>query len=127
MLVKTLALEWGSLGVRVMSIWPGPIEGTEGMERLAADPEMRKKIEARLPLGRYGTKDEVAQLALFLASPSRSHFLRLKSANRLHRHAFSQYLRKQCHVLGVTVLSHEAWAWQTSCRLTFSKGLPKCV
>lgn len=70
MLVKTLALEWGSLGVRVMSIWPGPIEGTEGMERLAADPEMRKKIEARLPLGRYGTKSEVAQLALFLASPA---------------------------------------------------------
>ena len=62
--------EWGSLGVRVMSIWPGPIEGTEGMERLAADPQMRKKIEGRLPLGRYGTKDEVAQLAIFLASPA---------------------------------------------------------
>ena len=70
MLIKTLALEWGSAGVRVMSIWPGPIEGTEGMERLAADPAVKAKIISALPLGRYGTKDEVAQLAVFLASPA---------------------------------------------------------
>jgi NAD(P)-dependent dehydrogenase (short-subunit alcohol dehydrogenase family) len=68
MLVKTLALEWGGAGVRVMSIWPGPIEGTEGMERLAGDAETRKKVAGALPLQRFGTKEEVAQLALFLAS-----------------------------------------------------------
>ncbi len=68
MLVKTLALEWGPSGVRVMSIWPGPIEGTEGMDRLAGDAASKKAIEGKLPLQRFGSKDEVAQLALFLAS-----------------------------------------------------------
>ena len=70
MLVKTLAMEWGPSGVRVMSIWPGPIDETEGMQRLAGDPEVRKKVEQALPLQRFGTKDDVAQLALFLASPA---------------------------------------------------------
>lgn len=70
MLVKTLAMEWGAAGVRVMSIWPGPIDDTEGMTRLAGDAESKKKVEAMVPLQRFGTKDDVAQLALFLASPA---------------------------------------------------------
>lgn len=70
MLVKTLAMEWGPAGIRVMSIWPGPIDETEGMQRLAGDAETKKKIEGALPLQRFGTKDDVAQLALFLASPA---------------------------------------------------------
>jgi NAD(P)-dependent dehydrogenase (short-subunit alcohol dehydrogenase family) len=70
MLVKTLAMEWGPAGIRVMSIWPGPIDGTEGMERLAGDADSRKKIETALPLQKFGTKDDVAQLAVFLASPA---------------------------------------------------------
>ena len=70
MLMKTLAMEWGPVGVRVMSIWPGPIDETEGMQRLAGDPAVKKKVEQALPLQRFGTKDEVAQLALFLASPA---------------------------------------------------------
>ncbi len=70
MLVKTLAMEWGGAGVRVMSIWPGPIDETEGMQRLAGSPEIRARIEQALPLKRFGTKDEVADLALFLASPA---------------------------------------------------------
>lgn len=73
MLVKTLAMEWGPAGVRVMSIWPGPIDGTEGMDRLAGDADSKKGIEQKLPLQRFGTKDEVAQLALFLASPAASY------------------------------------------------------
>jgi len=70
MLVKTLAMEWGPVGVRVMSIWPGPIDGTEGMERLARDPAVRAKVEQAVPLQKFGSKDDVAQLALFLASPA---------------------------------------------------------
>lgn len=70
MLVKTLAMEWGPAGVRVMSIWPGPIDGTEGMQRLAGDPDVRKRVEATMPLQKFGTTDDVAQLALFLASPA---------------------------------------------------------
>lgn len=70
MLMKTLAMEWGPVGVRCVSIWPGPIDDTEGMQRLAGDPVVKKKVEQLVPLLRFGTKDEVAQLALFLASPA---------------------------------------------------------
>jgi NAD(P)-dependent dehydrogenase (short-subunit alcohol dehydrogenase family) len=73
MLMKTLALEWGPAGVRTLSIWPGPIDGTEGMARLAGDPAVRAKVEQALPLQRLGTTDDVAQLALFLASPAASY------------------------------------------------------
>ncbi len=70
MVTRTLALEWGGLGVRVNSISPGPIDDTEGMARLAPNPETKAKVEQGLPLGRFGTKDDVANLALFLASPA---------------------------------------------------------
>ncbi len=70
MITRTLALEWGGLGVRVNSISPGPIDDTEGMARLAPNPESKAKVEQTMPLGRFGTKDDVANLALFLASPA---------------------------------------------------------
>ena len=73
MLMKTLALEWGPAGVRVNSIWPGPIEETEGMDRLAPTEDARKQITDRIALGRFGKKDEVAQMLLFLASPAASY------------------------------------------------------
>jgi NAD(P)-dependent dehydrogenase (short-subunit alcohol dehydrogenase family) len=73
MLTRTLALEWGGAGVRVNGISPGPIEGTEGMERLTPDLETRARLAAQLPLQRYGTKDDVAQVALFLASDAASY------------------------------------------------------
>lgn len=73
MLTRTLALEWGGAGVRVVSIAPGPIADTEGLERLAPDVALRGKMAAQIPLGRFGTRDDVAQLALFLASPAASY------------------------------------------------------
>lgn len=73
MLVKTLALEWGGVGVRVNSIWPGPIDDTEGMARLAPDAAARAKVSQHVPMGRFGTKDDVAQLALFLGSEAASY------------------------------------------------------
>lgn len=68
MITKTLAIEWGREGVRVNSVSPGPIEGTEGMERLAPTPEAKAKSAAAVPLGRMGTVDDVADVCLFLAS-----------------------------------------------------------
>ncbi|HEU4539407.1 MAG TPA: SDR family oxidoreductase [Polyangiaceae bacterium] len=73
MLTRCLAIEWGAAGVRVNSITPGPIEDTEGMQRLAPTEESRKKAVADVPLGRFGTKDEIAELALFLCTPSASY------------------------------------------------------
>jgi NAD(P)-dependent dehydrogenase (short-subunit alcohol dehydrogenase family) len=69
MLTRVLAIEWGADGIRVNSVVPGPIADTEGMTRLAPTPEMQDVVRRSIPLGRYGTKEEVAQLVLFLASP----------------------------------------------------------
>ena len=68
MMIKTLAVEWGPLGVRVNAIIPGPIADTEGMARLAPTPEAMEKSAKNTPMQRLGTKDEVADLALFLTS-----------------------------------------------------------
>ncbi len=65
---KTLAAEWGPEGVRVNAISPGPIDDTEGMRRLAPTEQMRRRAMEAVPLGRFGTRDEIADLALFLCS-----------------------------------------------------------
>src|SRR5262245_6419204 len=65
---KTLAIEWAAHGVRVNVITPGPIDDTEGMRRLAPTDEHRRLATKAVPLGRFGTKDEIADLALFLCS-----------------------------------------------------------
>ena len=68
MLTKCLALEWGPGGVRVNAISPGPIADTEGMARLASTPEAEERVKSRNPMRRYGTKDEIADMCLFLSS-----------------------------------------------------------
>ncbi|HYM01426.1 MAG TPA: SDR family oxidoreductase [Stellaceae bacterium] len=70
---RVLAMEWGGDGIRVNSIAPGPIEGTEGVARLSGNAAVRASMAKRIPLGRLGTLDDVAQLALFLASPLASY------------------------------------------------------
>ena len=73
MLTKVLALEWGPAGVRVNGVIPGPIEGTEGLARLAPTEVDRAQITASVPLRRYGTPSDVANVCRFLASPLASY------------------------------------------------------
>jgi len=68
MLTRVLAMEWGGAGVRVNAITPGPISGTEGMERLAGTPEAAARVARTVPLGRLGTVEDVAEAVLFLCS-----------------------------------------------------------
>lgn len=68
MITRTLALEWGSAGIRVNSIVPGPIDGTEGMNRLAPDEKIRNMVASSVPLGRLGTPEDIGNACLFLAS-----------------------------------------------------------
>jgi len=67
-LTETLAMEWGPAGIRVNAISPGPIGDTEGMARLAPSKEAEQAFKARLALRDYGSKRDVADAALFLAS-----------------------------------------------------------
>lgn len=71
-LTRSLALEWGSLGIRVNGIAPGPIEGTEGMARLAP-PGHGDELARVVPIGRFGTIEDIANAALFLASDAASY------------------------------------------------------
>jgi NAD(P)-dependent dehydrogenase (short-subunit alcohol dehydrogenase family) len=73
LLTKTLAIEWGPLGLRANCITPGPTAETEGMERLAPTAEAQRRVVETIPLGRYGSKDELADLALFLSSEAASY------------------------------------------------------
>ena len=68
-MMQNLALEWGRHGIRVNSIVPGPIAGTEGMKRLGGIDHERRG-GADVPLGRLGTVEDIAQAALFLCSPA---------------------------------------------------------
>jgi len=71
-LTKTAALEYAKEHVRVNAICPGVI-WTPMVERFtSAGEEVRRALEAMEPVGRFGTAEEVARLALFLASEDSS-------------------------------------------------------
>lgn len=68
MLAKNLALEWGQYGIRVNTVVPGPIEGTEGVKRLT-DEKQKHMLLQSIPLKRLGLPEEIGQVAVFLSSP----------------------------------------------------------
>ncbi len=68
MVTRTLAIEWGPQGIRINSVIPGPIDGTEGMARLAPDEASRETVVRAVPMRRMGTPRDIADACLFLAS-----------------------------------------------------------
>lgn len=72
-LTRTLAMEWGSAGVRVNAIAPGPIADTEGIRRLAPTAAVEKAMLASVPCGRYGNKLDIARAAMWLCSEDASY------------------------------------------------------
>jgi gluconate 5-dehydrogenase len=70
-LTRTVAREWAGYGVRVNAIAPGWIE-TELNEGARQDAGFRDGIRDTIPLGRWGTAEEVAGVARFLASDAAS-------------------------------------------------------
>jgi NAD(P)-dependent dehydrogenase (short-subunit alcohol dehydrogenase family) len=70
-LTHSLAVQVGKHNIRVNALCPGPIE-TEHVRRFFADEAARKVRLDRIPLGRFGRSEDVAELALFLASDAAS-------------------------------------------------------
>ena len=66
-LAKSLALELADRNVRVNAIAPGPI-ATDMTAATRADPERFETLRSAIPLGRFGTAEEIANLAVFLLS-----------------------------------------------------------
>lgn len=68
-LTKAFANDWASKGVNVNALAPG-FYVTELTEAIEKDPERSKSITARTPAGRWGTPEDIAGAAVFLASPA---------------------------------------------------------
>jgi len=66
-LTKALANEWASKGVNVNAIAPGYM-ATDNTSALRADAQRSRQILERIPAGRWGTPQDVAGAAVFLAS-----------------------------------------------------------
>jgi NAD(P)-dependent dehydrogenase (short-subunit alcohol dehydrogenase family) len=67
-MTRSLAVEWGHAGIRLNAVAPGPIPTEGAWARLMAFPEAEKNTLERIPLGRLGTPEELANLATFLLS-----------------------------------------------------------
>ena len=80
-MTKLIAKEHGPDGIRCVGVCPGPIDTQMAVanRRLVADlagvtdDEASEMLVSEVPLGRWGTADEVAQLVVFLASPAASY------------------------------------------------------
>jgi len=71
-LTKVMALALADKGIRVNGIGPGSI-ATELAQAVLNDPEKRRGALCRTPMGRFGEPDEVAKIAVFLASDDSSY------------------------------------------------------
>ena len=68
-LTKLMANEWAPHGLNVNAIAPGYIK-TANTEALRADVVRERAIRDRIPAGRWGSPDDIAQTAVFLAAPA---------------------------------------------------------
>ncbi len=71
-LTKVMALSLAPYGIRVNAIGPGSIM-TDILKTIATDKEAKRKILSRTPIGRIGDVDEIASIAVFLASSDASY------------------------------------------------------
>ena len=65
---RSLAVEWGNRGIRMNAIAPGPVPTEGAFSRLLPRPELEQLAKQRNPMGRFGTVEELSNLAAFLVS-----------------------------------------------------------
>jgi NAD(P)-dependent dehydrogenase (short-subunit alcohol dehydrogenase family) len=71
-LTRSLAVQFAPKGIRTNAILPGPVETPLMMDWLLKDEAAKKLRLARNPTGRFGKSDEIASLAVYLASDESS-------------------------------------------------------
>ena len=71
-LTRELARQWAPKGIRVNSISPG-VFPTPMNAPMMGNPEREEQIRQRIPLGRFGTSEDIIGVALFLASPAAAY------------------------------------------------------
>jgi NAD(P)-dependent dehydrogenase (short-subunit alcohol dehydrogenase family) len=72
-LTRSLAVEWGNRGIRMNAIAPGPIPTQGAFSRVLPRPELETLALDRNPLHRFGTVEELANLAAFLVCDGSSY------------------------------------------------------
>ncbi|MEU6646301.1 SDR family oxidoreductase [Saccharomonospora sp. NPDC046836] len=69
-LMRTLAVEWGDRNILCNSIAPGAIGDTEGAKRIHEDAGRTDHELSRVPVGRFGSRHDIATAVAYLASPA---------------------------------------------------------
>jgi NAD(P)-dependent dehydrogenase (short-subunit alcohol dehydrogenase family) len=72
-LTRSLAVEWGNRGIRMNAIAPGPIPTQGAFSRVLPLPQLEPLALDRNPMHRFGTTEELANLAAFLVSDGSSY------------------------------------------------------
>lgn len=72
-MTRSLAVEWAKYRIRVNAIAPGPFPTEGAWAALVPMPEMAEQGKRRIPLGRYGEHEELANLAAYLVSDYASY------------------------------------------------------
>lgn len=71
-MTRTLAVEWANRGVRVNAVAPGYIE-TDLTEGIRENKSINEMMTKKMPLGRFGKSEEIANMILFLSSDASSY------------------------------------------------------